>query len=69
MARVLPGESRRSSAEPLTCTAELSAVKALAEQLHASPDQVDEFVQHAQGIPPRVLLSWICLWDLKRRNG
>lgn len=48
---------------------ELAAIRALAEELRASPAQVDEFVQHAEGIPPRVLLSWICLWDLKRRNA
>lgn len=53
----------------IPCTAELAAIRALAEELRASPVQVNEFVQHADGIPPRVLLSWICLWDLKRRNG
>lgn len=52
----------------LTCT-ELTAITALAEQLHASPSQVDHFVRHAQAVPPRVLLSWICLWYLKRGNS
>ena len=53
----------------MACTTELAAIKALAEQLTASPAQIDHFVQHADGIPPTVLLSWICLWDLKRRNA
>lgn len=58
-----------SGAGRIPCLTELAAIRALAEELRASPAQIDEFVQHAAGIPPRVLLSWICLWDLKRRNA
>jgi hypothetical protein len=48
-------------------TADLSAVRALAEHLEVTLQDLDEWFQHSQGIPPQVLLSWVCLWDLKRR--
>ena len=69
-AAYLAGDSiSGSGAGRIPCTTDLAAIRAFAEELRVSPAQVDEFVQHAEGIPPRVLLSWICLWDLKRRNA
>src|SRR4026209_860579 len=47
--------------------AEFSAVRKLAEHLELTPEQVGDWLQHCRDIPPQVLLSWICLWDLKRR--
>ena len=47
--------------------ADLSAVRALAAHLDLTPEQLGEWLQQSQGVPPQVLLSWICLWDLKRR--
>jgi hypothetical protein len=47
--------------------ADFSAVRALAAHLELTPQQVGEWVRQPLGIPPQVLLSWICLWDLKRR--
>ena len=47
--------------------ADLSAVRALAAHLDVTPQQVGEWLQQSRGVPPQVLLSWICLWDLKRR--
>ena len=47
--------------------ADLSAVRALAAHLDLTPQQVGEWLRQPSGIPPKVLLSWICLWDLKRR--
>ena len=47
--------------------AEFSAVRALAEHLEITPQAIVDWLQHSRGIPPQVLLSLICLWDLKRR--
>jgi hypothetical protein len=47
--------------------ADLSAVRALAAHLDLTPQQLSEWLQQSRGVPPQVLLSWICLWDLKRR--
>ena len=47
--------------------ADLFAVRALAAHLELTPQQLGDWVQKAAPIPPRVLLSWICLWDLKHR--
>lgn len=46
----------------------LAPIEALAEHLHTSPADVGDFLQHAKIVPPTVLLSWICAWDLKRRS-
>ena len=46
--------------------ADLSAVRALAAHLEVTPQQLDEWLQSSRSVPPQVLLSWICLWDLKR---
>ena len=43
------------------------AVRALAEHLEITPQAIVDWLQHSRGIPPQVLLSLICLWDLKRR--
>ena len=47
--------------------ADLSAVRALAAHLELTPQQLGDWVRNSPGVPPQVLLSWICLWDLKRR--
>jgi hypothetical protein len=47
--------------------ADFSAVRALAAHLELTPQQLGEWLRQPPGIPPQVLLSWICLWDLKRR--
>ena len=47
--------------------ADLSAVRALAAHLDVTPQQLDDWLRESRGVPPQVLLSWICLWDLKRR--
>ena len=47
--------------------ADLSAVRALAAHLDITPQQLGQWLQQTGGVPPQVLLSWICLWDLKRR--
>ena len=47
--------------------ADFSAVRALAAHLELTPQQLAEWLRESRGIPPQVLLSWICLWDLKRR--
>ena len=47
--------------------ADLSAVRALAAHLELTPQQLGEWLQRSAPVPPQVLLSWICLWDLKRR--
>ncbi len=47
--------------------ADLSAVRALAAHLELTPQQLGDWVQYSAPVPPQVLLSWICLWDLKRR--
>ncbi|HXJ51673.1 MAG TPA: hypothetical protein VNH16_09790 [Burkholderiales bacterium] len=47
--------------------ADLSAVRALAAHLDLTPQQLGEWLERSRGVPPQVLLSWICLWDLKRR--
>ena len=47
--------------------ADLSAVRALAAHLEITPEQLGDWVQKSAPVPPQVLLSWICLWDLKRR--
>ena len=47
--------------------ADFSAVRALAAHLDVTPQQLAEWLRESQGVPPQVLLSWICLWDLKRR--
>ena len=47
--------------------ADFSAVRALAAHLDVTPQQLGEWLQRPRGIPAQVLLSWICLWDLKRR--
>jgi hypothetical protein len=47
--------------------ADLSAVRALAAHLELTPEQLGDWVQKSAPVPPQVLLSWICLWDLKRR--
>jgi hypothetical protein len=47
--------------------ADFSAVRALAAYLDITPQQLGEWLQQSRGVPPQVLLSWICLWDLKRR--
>ena len=46
---------------------DFSAVRALAEHLEITPQAIADWLQHSRGIPPQVLLSLICLWDLKRR--
>ena len=46
---------------------DFSAVRALAEHLEITPQAIVDWLQHSRGIPPQVLLSLICLWDLKRR--
>jgi hypothetical protein len=43
------------------------AVQALAAHLDVTPAAVVDWLQNARGVPPQVLLSWICLWDLKSR--
>ncbi len=48
-------------------SADLSAVRALAAHLELTPEQLGDWVQKSAPVPPQVLLSWICLWDLKRR--
>lgn len=58
---------RSHAADPLPHTY-LAPIEALAEHLHASPADVSDFLQHAKIVPPEVLLSWICAWDLKRRS-
>lgn len=68
-AKVSPSDTSGSSAESIYSSTELAAVQALAEHLQASPVDVDYFVHHAEGIPAQVLLSWICVWDLRRRNA
>ena len=47
--------------------ADFSAVRALAAHLDLTPEQLGDWVRNSAGVPPQVLLSWICLWDLKRR--
>jgi hypothetical protein len=47
--------------------ADLSAVRALAAHLELTPQQLGDWVRESTAVPPQVLLSWICLWDLKRR--
>ena len=47
--------------------ADFSAVRALAAHLELTPQQLDDWLRKSAGVPPQVLLSWICLWDLKRR--
>lgn len=47
--------------------ADFSAVRALAAHLGLTPQQLDDWLQQSAAVPPQVLLSWICLWDLKRR--
>ena len=47
--------------------ADFSAVRALAAHLGLTPQQLGDWVQKSAPVPPQVLLSWICLWDLKRR--
>jgi hypothetical protein len=47
--------------------ADFSAVRALAAHLELTPQQLDDWLQQSAAVPPQVLLSWICLWDLKRR--
>jgi len=46
---------------------DFSAVQALAQHLEITPQAIVDWLQHSRGIPPQVLLSLICLWDLKRR--
>jgi hypothetical protein len=46
---------------------DFSAVRALAQHLEITPQAIVDWLQHSRGIPPQVLLSLICLWDLKRR--
>jgi hypothetical protein len=48
-------------------SAEFSAVRALAAHLELTPEQLAQWLRESRGVPPQVLLSWICLWDLKRR--
>jgi hypothetical protein len=47
--------------------ADFSAVRALAAHLELTPEQLGDWLQKSAPVPPQVLLSWICLWDLKRR--
>jgi hypothetical protein len=47
--------------------ADFSAVRALAAHLELTPEQLSDWLQNSSAVPPQVLLSWICLWDLKRR--
>jgi len=47
--------------------ADLSAVRALAAHLDVTPEQLGDWLREPRGVPPQVLLSWICLWDLKHR--
>ena len=47
--------------------ADYFAVQALAAHLDVTPQVVVDWLQDARGVPPQVLLSWICLWDLKSR--
>jgi transposase-like protein len=46
---------------------DFSAVRALAAHLDVTPQQLGDWLRESRGVPPQVLLSWICLWDLKRR--
>ena len=48
-------------------SADLAAVRALAEHLDVTPQDIDAWLHRPGGLPPKVLLSWICLWDLKGR--
>lgn len=67
----LPGYPARITAKSRPAAlphAYLAPIEALAEHLHASPADVGDFLQHAKIVPPTVLLSWICVWDLKRRS-
>jgi hypothetical protein len=48
-------------------SADFSAVRALAAHLELTPEQLGHWVQKSAPVPPQVLLSWICLWYLKRR--
>jgi len=69
-AKVSPSDTSGSRAgRSIFSSSELAAIEALAEHLQASPVDVDYFVHHAEVIPPKVLLSWICLWHLRRRNA
>jgi hypothetical protein len=47
--------------------ADFSAVRALAAHLDVTPQQLGDWLLQSRGVPPQVLLSWICLWDLKHR--
>lgn len=47
--------------------ADFFAVRALAAHLELTPEQLSDWLQKSAPVPPQVLLSWICLWDLKRR--
>ena len=46
---------------------DFSAVRALAQHLGISPRAIVDWLQHTGCIPPQVMLSWICLWDLERQ--
>lgn len=47
--------------------ADFSAVRALAAHLELTPQELGEWIRKSAPVPRQVLLSWICLWDLKRR--
>ena len=47
--------------------ADFFAVRALAAHLELTPEQLGDWIRKSAPVPPQVLLSWICLWDLKRR--
>jgi len=56
-----------TEAQEGTAGVDLSAVRALAAHLDLTPEQLGQWLQQSPGVPQQVLLSWICLWDLKRR--
>ena len=58
---------RATEAQEGISGADFFAVRALAAHLEITPEQLGDWIRKSAAVPPQVLLSWICLWDLKRR--
>ena len=59
-----PDEVEKSA--PLHAASE-EATKALAAHLGLTIQDVENWLQQSKNPPPKVLLSWICRWDLVNR--
>ena len=61
-------QRKRAAAEAMSST-DRSAVEALAGHLGVAPEDIVDWVHGCGGLPPKVLLAWICAWNRERQAG